>query len=61
MAAYVHDTQWFTRRTAVLFAIIALLMWINDANRAWQIASLVSIFVSVSLRIVGKAKELWED
>jgi hypothetical protein len=44
-----------------LFAIIALLMWINDANRAWQIASLVSIFVSVSLRIVGKAKELWED
>lgn len=28
MAAYVHDTQWFTRRTAVLFAIIALHVFI---------------------------------
>jgi hypothetical protein len=44
-----------------VFAIIALLMWINDANRAWEIAGLISIFVSVSLRIVSKAKEYWED
>jgi hypothetical protein len=44
-----------------LFAVIALLMWINDANLAWQICSLVSIFVSVSLKIVSKAKEFWED
>jgi hypothetical protein len=44
-----------------LFAIIALLMWINDANRAWQIFALISIFVSASLKIISKAKELWED
>jgi len=44
-----------------LFAIIALLMWINDANRAWQISSLISIFVSASLKVVSKAKEFWED
>jgi len=44
-----------------LFAIIALLMWINDASRAWQICSLISIFVSVSLKIVSKAKEFLED
>jgi len=44
-----------------LFAIIALLMWINDANRAWQISSLISIFVSASLKVVSKEKEFWED
>jgi hypothetical protein len=44
-----------------LFATIALLKWINDASRAWQICSLVSIFVSVSLKIVSKAKEFLED
>jgi hypothetical protein len=44
-----------------LFAIIALLMWINDANRAWQISSLISLFVSMSLRIVSKAREFFED
>ena len=44
-----------------LFAIIALLMWINDASRAWQICSLISIFVSVSLKIVSKAKKFLED
>jgi len=44
-----------------LFAIIALLMWINDASRAWQISSLICIFLSASLKIVSKAKEFWED
>jgi predicted nucleic acid-binding Zn ribbon protein len=44
-----------------LFAIIALLMWINDANRAWQIFGLISIFVSTSLRMVSKAEEFLED
>ncbi|MBZ5613635.1 MAG: hypothetical protein LAO23_06470 [Acidobacteriia bacterium] len=44
-----------------MFAIIALLMWINDANRAWQVFSLISIFASASLKIVSKARELWED
>ena len=28
MAAYIHDTQYFTRRTAVLFAIVALHLFI---------------------------------
>jgi protein TonB len=28
MPAYVHDTQWFTRRTAVLFAIVGLHVFI---------------------------------
>jgi periplasmic protein TonB len=34
MAAYVHDSQFFTRRTLVLFAIIALHVFI-----AWALAS----------------------
>jgi len=34
MAAYVHDTQFFTRRTMVLFAIIALHIFI-----LWALAS----------------------
>jgi periplasmic protein TonB len=34
MAAYVHDTQFFTRRTMVLFAIIALHVFI-----AWALAT----------------------
>jgi protein TonB len=34
MAAYVHDTQFFTRRTVVLFAIIGLHVFI-----AWALAS----------------------
>jgi protein TonB len=34
MAAYVHDSQFFTRRTAVLFAIIALHIFI-----AWAFAT----------------------
>jgi hypothetical protein len=28
MAAYIHDTQYLTRRTAVLFAIVALHLFI---------------------------------
>jgi protein TonB len=34
MSAYVHDTQFFTRRTAVLFAIIGLHVFI-----AWALAT----------------------
>jgi periplasmic protein TonB len=34
MAAYVHDTQFFTRRTIVLFAIVALHVFI-----AWALAT----------------------
>jgi protein TonB len=34
MAAYVHDTQFFTRRTVVLFAIVALHIFI-----AWALAT----------------------
>jgi protein TonB len=34
MAAYVHDSQFFTRRTIVLFAIIGLHIFI-----AWALAT----------------------